>query len=230
MIINSVEEGVKRLFELKKEDFIPFTLVRGKRYKEIKLEGKSIPLFVSRYYPKWARIKGLNVLGSPCAITGYFVSCSSLEEIMFREFDLCEWWLESEISRLTVYRNGDSANVLLSFKIDTTANLQLHSAKCGSPQFKHELFTTGGMASDRAVDTLIAQGALNVYTCEGHEQYTDVDINLYGLDEWQINEVYCIYNTLKESSDELRARAERLNRIVDLAMKGERTYYAMEDF
>lgn len=219
--VYTVEEGVKKLFALKKQVLPDYEIVQGKRYKTIKWNGKSAPLFP---FLEHTKIRGLSgkreILGKPCAMTGYSVDNASLDALLFRELLIAENCFGSEVNKVTVFRSGNSANVTAKFENDSTLSISLHSAGFGDNLFKHELFNTEGMISNRAVDTVIPQQALNVYTKNGYEYYTDSNYALYGLNESQTDEVVSIYAAITcDDCTELTEKAERLDKITDVALK-----------
>ena len=224
--LQSIREGVKRIFRRNGKPCPEYTVAEGPRYKTVCWEEGSTPLFPARENPKIRRIKGLDILGIPCAVTVYAVDGLSPDAQLLRELDICEWWLGGETVRAKRYACGTSAVVTAVLSNDATISLQLHSAPYGTAQSKRELFTTGGMASDRAVDTLLAHPALYVSSPQGTETYTDTDILLYGLSSDALDEAYCIYNTICSPGD-AAARAERLDRIVD-ALMSEGSYSVSE--
>ena len=218
--ITTVADGVVRFFEEKKERLPSYEIVDGPRYKTIVWEGKCAPLFSFCEHPK---IIGLTskreLLGSPCALSAYSVDNASLDTLLFRELVIAEMCFDSEVVKVTVFKNGPSAIVLIKLACDGTYSVILHAASFGEKLFKHEFFNTEGMISNRAVDTVIPQQALNIYTKDGYEYVTDSHYILYGLTPDEVNEVVAIYATLTNDDIEMRkAQAERLDKIVDVAL------------
>ena len=219
--IKTVEEGVIRFFDEKKETLPKYEIVEGKRYKTIKWEGKSAPLFSFCEHPK---IIGLThkreILGKPCALTAYSVDNATLDTMLFREMVIAELCFGSEITKVTVFRNGPSATVLMKLENDGTYHVTIHGASFGEKHFKHEFFNTEGMISNRAVDTVIDQKALNIFTKDGYEYITDNHYILYGLMPDEVNEVVSIYATMmKSDAQKLTEQANRLDKIVDVALE-----------
>lgn len=219
--IKTVKEGVIRFFDEKKEALPAYELVEGKRYKTLKWEGKSAPLFTFREHPKINAMiqRRMDLFEAPCALTAYSVDNATLDTLLFRELVIAELIFNSEIVKVTAFVNGPSANVLIKLANDGTYNVALHGAEFGECHFKHELFSKGGMLANRAVDTVIDQKALNIFTKEGGYEYvTDNHYILYGLKPEEVNEVVAIYATMKSDADELNARADRINKIVDVVL------------
>lgn len=219
--IKTVKEGVIRFFDEKKELLPEYEIVEGKRYKVIKWQGKSAPLFSFCEHPKIVNLTAKReLLGKPCALTAYSIDNTTLDVLLFRELVIAELCFKSEVVKVTAFVNGPSANVLIKLANDGTYHVNLHASDFGEKQFKHEFFNTEGMISNRAVDTVIAQQALNIYTKDGYEYVTDNHYVLYGLTPDEVNEVVCIYATLtKDDSEKLNAQAIRLNKIVDITLE-----------
>ena len=219
--IKTVKEGVVRFFDEKKEFLPEYKIVEEKRYKVIKWQGKSAPLFSFCEHPKIINLTAKReLLGRPCALTAYSIDNAPLDALLFRELVIAELCFKSEVVKVTLFCNGPSATALIKLANDGTYHVNLHAADFGEKQFKHEFFNTEGMITNRAVDTVIAQQALNIYTKDGYEYVTDNHYILYGLTPDEVNEVVCIYTTLtKENWEHLNAQAIRLNKIVDIALE-----------
>ena len=226
----SFHDGVRKVFEFYGKPCPSVSIKTGAMFDTVKKDGKDIPVFYYRYYNKFVGMHNLDLLGNPCALTVYSIDRENIERILFRELYVCEYLLNSKIEHITSYRNSNSANLIVGFSNQAKAHMQIHSASCGERQFRHELFTTDGFVSDRAVDTVVAQYALNVYTENGFEHYTDADIMLYGLSEIEQEQIYAIYDIFEtENVDNLIAEAKRLEKIVRLTLSENRMYLDGED-
>lgn len=229
----SFNDGIHRVFEFYgKPCPCPEALLKtGDMFDTVEKDGKDIPVFYYKYFNKFVGMHDLNLLGTPCALTVVSVDTENIRRILFRELYVAEYMLRAKTEHITAYRNGNSANLIVGFSNKAKAHMQIHSASCGERQFKHELFTTDGFVSDRVVDTVVAQYALNVYTKKGYEHYTDADIMLYGLSETEQAQIYAIYDIFEsENTDGLIAEAGRIKKIVDLVLSGNQTYFSGEDF
>lgn len=227
----SFNEGLKKVFDFHSKPCPDISVKSGEMFDTVKRDGKDIPVFYYKYFNKFIGMHDLNLLGDPCALTVSSVDTESLQRILFRELYVAEYLLNAKINHITTYRNGNSANLIVGFSNKAKAHIQIHSASCGERQFRHELFTTDGFVSDRVVDTVVAQHALNVFTNEGHEAYTDADIMLYGLTTIEQEQIYAIYDVFEcENVDDLIIEAERLEKIVNLTLSSNNTYICREDF
>jgi hypothetical protein len=109
--------------------------------------------------------------------------------------------------------------VLIKLSCGGTYHTVIHSAAFGENLFKHEFFNTEGMISNRAVDTVIPQQALNIYTKDGYEYITDSHHILYGLTPNEVNEVVAIYTVLTaKNTEKLNEQVKRLDKITDVAL------------
>lgn len=217
--ITTVEEGVKAFFAYHKEEVPSYTVTNGRKYKTLSYGDKSVPLFIYNEHPK---IRGImakrEILGSPCALTVSSVDNTTLDELLFRELIVAEDCFNSEIVKVTAFVKNNSATVLCKTENDGTVHLTLNAADFGEKHFKHEYFTTEGMICNRAVDTVIEQHAMNIYTKDGYEYITDNHHVLYGLTPDEVNEVICIYGAFKQDAEKLTAKAKRIEKIVDVAL------------
>ena len=226
----TLQEGIRRVFAHHDEACPEILLTQGRCCRYVRIGAQDVPLFSYRTHPKIEGIRQLDLLGRPCALTVTSAGTDSLEEILFRELDAAEYLLDAETDHITAYRTGDSANLIVGFTNGTTAHMQLHSARCGVRQFRHELFTTEGMAADRPVDTVIAQHAINLYTEDGYETYTDSDFLLYGLTQEEQELVFGVYDAFHGDAQALIERGKRLERITAAALTQGRTCRRGEDF
>ena len=217
--ITTVEEGVKAFFAYHKKEVPVYTVTEGKKYKSITFDGKTIPLLSYEEHPK---IRGImakrEILGSPCALTVYSVDNTTLDELLFRELSVAETCFGSEVKSVMAYVNGNSLTALIKMENDGTAYFTLNASNFGDKHFKHEYFTTEGMICNRAVDTVIEQYGMNIYTKDGYEAITDNHHVLYGLMPDEVNEVICIYGALTTNTDGIKEKCERLSIIADVAI------------
>lgn len=222
------EEGLKSIFDHYHESCPQLEIETRKYQKWLLWDGKEVPIFPYRYYPKFKAMRDLPLLGDKCALSLYSVGNDSLEQILLRELDLAEYLLDSETDHITAYTKGESANIIAGMANGTTTHMQLHSSRFGSRKFHHELYTTQGTVSDLAVDAVVPQNALNIYTENGYEAFTDSDILLYGLTAEQQEEIYCIYDAVHDDVSALIRKEKRLSRIVGKVLGSTETIFVGE--
>ena len=223
-------DGLKRVFAYHREICPAVSLEEGDCCLYLCTGEKRLPIFGYRAFPKFAEMKNLPLLGDRCALTVSSVAKEPLPRIVFRELDLAEYLLDSPIEHITAYRLKNSVNLIAAMKNGTKAMLQIHSSLYGERQFRHELFTTEGMVSDRVVDTVVAQHSLNIFTADGAEALTDADMLLYGFSPEEQECIYGAYDALHADAEEEIARGERLTTIVHAVLTADGTYRAGRDF
>jgi len=151
-----------------------------------------------------------------------------LEAILYREFDLVEWLSGTPITAIYASMAGDrAANVIVRLARGVIAGVEAGvTLPAGTAvQDRHELIARRGVASDRVVDTQVAQSSVYTWTDAGHQQHTDVDAELFGLSVEQAALVRSAYDVLRcpESIPALRRQHGRLRQLVELAYeKGDR--------
>ena len=63
---------------------------------------------------------------------------------------------------------------------------------------RHEIIARRGVTSDLVVDTQVPQSSIYIYTSKGENRYTDVDMELYGFDDLQIDQIRSAFQVLKD--------------------------------
>lgn len=174
-----------------------------------------------------------------------------LEAILYREFDLIEWLSGTPIVSIcaSMAGKGDKSNycearsgsvreigLIPFFAANVIVRLAggvIGSVEAGATlpagtamQDRHELIARRGVASDRVVDTQVPQSSVHAWTAAGHEQHTDVDAELFGLDAEQAALVRSAYDVLHETTRvaELRRNHARLRQLVELAYESDRRH------
>ena len=175
-----------------------------------------------------------------------------LEAILYREFDLVEWLSGTPIvgicasmagtekgvrSNLCEAPSGPSrqigpdpffraANVIVRLAGGVIASVEAGATLPAgvTVQDRHEMIARRGVASDRVVDTQVAQSSVYAWTDAGHRQHTDVDAELFGLDAEQAALVRSAYDVLRrpEVTPALRRQHRRLRQLVELAHASDR--------
>ena len=150
-----------------------------------------------------------------------------LDGILHREFDLVEWLGGSPI--VTVYAAFDgerAANAIVRLDSGVVCSVEAGTTLPAGALMhdRHEMIARRGVASDRVVDTQVAQSSVYVWSDSGSEAFTDVDAELTGLDAGSVALVRAAYETLSqpEVREELRSEHERLRNLVALARESNR--------
>lgn len=242
--IKTIEQGID-LMLAKSENKRPkyeFKRIQSDadRCETLSFGGKDVPLLWWRHHEKYDALHDFDNFnpGSNCCINGFSFTTKDepLERLLFREFDIVEWILHSETEKVTAFRSGDAINLIAVMKNGTVANMDFAATMPigAEPQMLHRLITTTGMASDRVVDTVTVQHAINLYAdTPDVRHYTDLESWLYGLSPDDVNKTLCAFWLLigKESADGFIKTAEHLRKTVAAALKSakEETTVRVED-
>jgi hypothetical protein len=192
--------------------------------------GAFVPLSPWRYERRFVELKRLVDTHTVETVVLCRFSCQttgkpmSLKGILYREFDLIEWLIDSPIATVTASITDEQfANVLVRTASGVTCSVEAGvglPVEAKTPMLdRHELIARRGVASDRVVDSQVQQSSVYTFTDHGIDTYTDTDAELFGLDNEQITLVRAAYAlaTSPEKVDDLRQRHRRLAGLVDLA-------------
>lgn len=157
----------------------------------------------------------------------------SLAAILYREFDLLEWFNDSRIVSLYASITLDRfANILVRLENGCVCSVEVGTTLPDNAEEsqidRHELIGRRGVASDRVVDTQIPQNSVYIFQDGRTERYTDVDAELFGLTGNQINLVRAGYDYVYQGmngqypTEENTTRHHRLTQWVQLAFESNR--------
>ncbi len=149
-----------------------------------------------------------------------------LAAILYREFDLAEWLLGSQLTAVTASIAGPVANVIVRLAGGAVCGIEANAAlPAGTARIdRHELIARRGVACDRVVDTQVPQDSVYALTADGESRYTDTDAELFGLEPDEVLLVRAAYETLlhADRADSLRRQHQRLSALVRLAFESDR--------
>jgi len=150
-----------------------------------------------------------------------------LQAILYREFDLVEWLSGSPIVGIySSMAEGRTANVIVQLSDGVIGSVEASATLPPGVaiQDRHEMIARRGVASDRVVDTQVGQSSVHAWTASGHQQHTDVDAELFGLDAEQVAVVRSSYEVLRRPDriQTLQKKHRRLRQLVDLAYESDR--------
>lgn len=197
--VTSIEEGVARLLTVRDVAVPEFSLERmgeGDLCDTLVLGGKRIPLLAWRYEPRMNSMRGygLKAPEENCALnTVSFVGNDiSLDALIYRELDISEYTLVSEVEKVTAFINGGACNLIAKTESGALAGLELGATMAPGtiPQFNHRLITKHGMASDRTVNNVVEQSGVYLFA-DGDPRpvaFDDGEYYLYGLSVEDSNE------------------------------------------
>ena len=121
--------------------------------------------------------------------------------LVYREMDLCEFIGDGKIVSLQAVINGNqTGNVILKLDNDILCSVEISTRMPSGSDLadRHEIIARRGVASDLVVDTMIPQNSIYSYTDSGETRYRDVDMELYGFDEEEVDHVRSAFQVLKQ--------------------------------
>ena len=189
-----------------------------------------VPLFPWRHARRFTELRGLverGQIGTPLSCRfGYFVpkTVPSVDNLLFREFDLFEWITGEAITEIHTSMNGPrTANVIIQGKggivgaIETGATLPVDA----DPIDRHEIVASDGIASDRVVDVKTPAHSVMLFADDAAATFDDVDAELFGLNVEEVGLVRAAYAILTgdETPEAMRNRWKRLDSLVKNAFE-----------
>ena len=158
-----------------------------------------------RKYVELAKLLTSNTLEHPCLLRFCRLSHAdtSLEESLYREFDLAEFISGHRIVALhAAFTEGRSGSVIVKLDNGVIGSVEVgNQLPAGENEVdRHEIVARRGVASDIAVDTQIPQQSIYLMTGDGAEFFTDTDAELFGLDIEQTDRVRARFAFLKNRS------------------------------
>lgn len=230
-MVNYIKEATNKLarkYEVK--DDSEYNLLPGWQFLDKKLNNKDIPLLSWRHNRKFTELKKI-VSDEVVENVSMLRFCSlgdpkiwSLNALMYREFDLCEFITGSRIAYLhATLSHGLAGNIIVKLENGTIGSVEIGvQAPAGKPLIeRHEIIARRGVASDIVVDTQVPQSSIYAFTENGDMGYKDVDNELFGMDEFQVEWVRAAFQHLKDptQSENLIKQHNHLSRLVESALK-----------
>jgi len=124
-----------------------------------------------------------------------------LSSLLYRELDLCEFIGNGQIVSLqTVISEERSGNVILRLDNNILCSIEISTCIPSIPGLvdRHEIIARRGVASDLIVDTMIPQNSIVSFTGNGEHRYRDVDMELFGFSELEIDQIRSAFQVLKQ--------------------------------
>ena len=221
MNIEAMNEGLRRLLE----KYLPGKTAELETDSEIgcgavlKKEGECIKLLPWRVERRFTELKNLTENGTLEEISTLRFAVMNAEEslrnLLYRELDLCEFLGGSEIrSAFAVVAGNRIANVLIKLADGKSVSIECSAALPGktAPLDRHEIIARRGIACDRVVDTQVPQSSIYLFRNGKETRYTDVDSELYGLENQEIWIVRAAFAIIKTPG--LAAQWNRTDRIL----------------
>jgi len=125
----------------------------------------------------------------------------TLDELIYQQLDLCEWLGGAPINRLFAVFNGEKAvNIIVKLENDLSCSVECSVMLPAGEAIidRHEIIARRGVASDQVVDTQVPQSSIYTYTAETEKRFTDIDAEIFGLSQEDINLVRAAFKVLDE--------------------------------
>ncbi len=126
----------------------------------------------------------------------------SLDELIYQQLDLCEWLGGSPVNRLFAVFSGEKAvNIIVKLENDLSCSVECSVMLPNGAAVidRHEIIARRGVASDQVVDTQVPQSSIYTYTAENEKNFTDVDAEIFGLTQEDVNLVRAAFKALSEA-------------------------------
>ncbi|NLI72935.1 MAG: hypothetical protein GX361_09460 [Bacteroidales bacterium] len=203
------EEALLRLLEkYSVETKTPINIAYGWSLLNKQLQKNDVPLLTWRANRKFIELHKI-VSGDTIENVCMLRFCSfggkkwSLDALMYKEFDLCEYLGGGKIVSLHAVLNERLAGNII-VKLDNGIIGSVEVSVQAQPEEKlldrHEIIARRGVASDLVTDTQISQSSIYTYTNTGASKYKDVDYELFGLNELEVEYIRSAFEVYKEPS------------------------------
>lgn len=195
------------------EDNIVVDCAKGKfKFFQTSLQEDSeeyidIPLFHWRNKRRYIELRNIlveNIVEEPVGMrVKHIRSDGSLDDLLIREMDLLEFILGDKIVKVfsSVDIENQYCNLVLSTEKGIRASMELGIVpNIVEPIEMHEIICRTGIASDLVVDTQIEHYPIYVYSKDKVKVYTDIDYELYGIENDQADLIRYILHVLDNIS------------------------------
>ncbi len=195
----------------------------------VQIDGKTYALLPWRNERRFVELKKIvdTTVGniSHFKIMSINPETAELNYIIKRELDTAEFISGLKITEIFEAENNNTASVICMTDSGAVFTLELSATlPAGSEVIdKHEIITDRGTACDRNVDSQTPLSSVYVYG-KTHEEYTDVDFELYGLSIYEISVVRQAFDIAKCKAvgDELSSADARLEKLLCAASNSEK--------
>lgn len=182
----------------------------------------NIPLFHWRNKRRYIELRNIldqKLIETPLAMRIHHIVpkdefTQTLADILVMEADLAEFITRKRIKRAFAdFSDEIYTNCILAAESGIKISMELGLSRPGSePVLLHEVIAKTGIASDVAVDTQMQQYPVYVIKGEKTQTFTDIDEELYGLENTQADTIRFILDVLAkpEAIPQLQADQEHL--------------------
>ena len=189
------------------------------------------PWRCNRKYVELKKMVSSGTLEHPCLLRFCHLTDekTSLESLLYREFDLAEFISGHRIVALhAAFTDGRSGSVVIRLDNGIIGSVEVGNLLPDgqSEVDRHEIIARRGVGSDIVVDTQIPQQSIYLLTGDAAAAFKDTDSELYGLDEKQIERVRARFAFLKDRNSEPghRSQDEHITKAVNSALESNLTH------
>ena len=223
--------GLLQKYDVKPDNTL--NLLPGWNFIGKKLQNGDLPLLTWRVNRKFTELQKIVSAGVVEDVSMLRFSCFgssdkwSLEALMYKEFDLCEFLTGGKIISLHATLSDNLAgNVIIKMDNGIIGSVEVGTQLPPRHSLidRHEIIARRGVASDLVVDTQIPQSSIYTYTDQDIETYKDVDNELFGFDELEVEHIRSAFEVMKNPgiAPELILQHNHLSMLVMAAFESDR--------
>ena len=223
--------GLLQKYDVKPDNTL--NLLPGWNFIGKKLQNGDLPLLTWRVNRKFTELQKIVSAGVVEDVSMLRFSCFgssdkwSLETLMYKEFDLCEFLTGGKIISLHATLSDNLAgNVIIKMDNGIIGSVEVGTQLPPRHSLidRHEIIARRGVASDLVVDTQIPQSSIYTYTDQDIETYKDVDNELFGFDELEVEHIRSAFEVMKNPgiAPELILQHNHLSMLVMAAFESDR--------
>lgn len=213
-----------------KDDII---MLPGYHFQDPVLKFNQIPLLTWRLRRKFVELKKIiddAVIENVCLFRFCCLGSKdewSLAALLYQEMDLFEFIGNGNIVSVhAVISDDQSGNIIVRLDNNSLCSIELNiQMPAGTTLIeRHEIIAQKGVASDLVVDTQIPQSSIYMYTTDGENRYTDIDMELYGFDALKVDHIRSAFQVLKRPGliEEFKRQHEHLITLVRMAFESDK--------
>ena len=125
----------------------------------------------------------------------------AIYELLYRELDLFEYIGNGKITSVqAVISNKEAGNAIVRLDNGALCSIEVSIQMPEDTPLvdRHEIIAQRGVTSDLVVDTQVPQSSIYSYTGKGEKRYTDVDMELYGFNDREVDHIRSAFQVLKD--------------------------------
>lgn len=232
MYTQNTEEALNALlqkYKVKKLEDINFA--PGYTFINKETSKSDAPLQSWRYNRKFTELRNL-IVNEFVEHPSMFRFCAigdnkwNLAALIYREFDLCEFIGSCNIVSVHATLNQASGSVVARLANGVICSIEIGASLPEGTSMidRHEIIARRGVASDIVVDTQVPQSSIYTFSESGNKKFKDIDNELYGLEETDVEFIRSIFESCKcpELVKSSKERHIHLVALIDEAFKSDK--------